>query len=61
MKRLNVTKIMTYGQLCDFPKDILDVDGVSKKKMLKFQEYAKSMAKVSNAPALTSHCKYFNP
>ena len=52
MERLNVFESMTCSQMCDLPEDMLEsVDGVSKKKMLKLQEYTQGTVKVSNVPA----------
>ena len=48
MEKLNAVKIMICGQLCDLPKDRLDVDGVSKKEVLEFKECAQNTVKVSN-------------
>ena len=40
---------------------MLDVNGVTKKKMLKFQNFAQNTAKVTNSLVLTDHRKHFNP
>ena len=61
MEKLNAAKTITCSQLCDFPGDTLDANGVSKKNMLKFQECAQNTVKVSNFPALTDHHRHFNP
>ena len=61
MQKMNAAKIMTCGQLCDLPEDALEIEGITKKKMLEFQKTAQNTAKVSNAPPLKDHRKHFNP